>query len=93
MKMNIAKKIVVAVIWFTWVAVSTFWVFAATTSHSKWHHKHHQYATDFWSWKALKLLPLNLDNSATQINVTDLKKLKRNQKRNEKKQKHEAEKN
>ena len=74
MKMNIAKKIIVAVIWFTWVAVSIFWVFAATTSHSKWHHKHHQYATDFWSWKALKLLPLNLDNSATQINVTDLKK-------------------
>ena len=74
MKMNITKKIVVAVIWFTWVAVSTFWVFAASTPHSKWHHKHHQYATDFWSWKALKLLPLNLDNSATQINVTDLKK-------------------
>lgn len=73
--MKITKKIVVAVIGFTWVALSSLWAYAATTTHNIKHHKHHTATTDFWTWRNIKLLPFNFESTTTQLSQVDLKKI------------------
>lgn len=72
--MTITKKLVIAVIWFTWVSLMSVWAYAAAWHHMKIHHPHHNEAIDFWSGKNVKFLPFSFEKITTQVDLNEIDK-------------------
>lgn len=73
--MKITRKIVIGVVWFTWLSLMSLWAYAAVWHHAKMHQpRHNEAATDFWSGKNVKFLPFNFEKTTTQVDLNEVDK-------------------
>ena len=73
--MKITRKIVIGVVWFTWLSLMSLWAYAAVWHHAKMHQpRHNEAATEFWSGKNAKFLPFNFEKTTTQVDLNEVDK-------------------
>ena len=73
--MKITRKLVIAVVWFTWVWLMSLWAYAAVWHHAKNNHpRHNEVAADLWSGKNVKFLPFNFEKTTTQVDLNEVDK-------------------